>query len=88
MNKREQALREYIKQPLTEEEKAILEGFKERKKDCAKIKELRQSTRMSQSEFAQYFGISVRNIQEWEQGRKNPPPYLVGLLERILKLES
>lgn len=52
-----------------------------------KIKELRSLTGMSQSEFAAYFGLSVRSIQEWEQERKQPPPYLVGLLKRILDNE-
>ena len=51
------------------------------------IKELRKATGMSQREFASYFGISVRNIQEWEQERKSPPSYLVGLMKRILDLE-
>ena len=27
---------------------------------------------MSQGEFALYFGVSVRTIQEWEQGRCIP----------------
>lgn len=52
------------------------------------MKEFRLSTGMSQSKFAEYFGLSVRNIQEWEQGRKNPPPYLLDLLKRIWKLEN
>ena len=52
-----------------------------------KLKELRKQTGMSQSKFATYFGISVRNIQEWEQERKQPPPYLVDLLKRILDNE-
>lgn len=52
-----------------------------------KIKELRNSTGMSQSQFAAYFGISVRTIQEWEQERSSPPVYLVGLLKRILDFE-
>lgn len=51
------------------------------------IEDLRKETGMSQSKFANYFGISVRNIQEWEQKRKSPPPYLVGLLKRILDNE-
>ena len=51
------------------------------------LKELRIKTGLSQRQFADYFGISVRNIQEWEQERKSPPPYLVGLLERIWNLE-
>jgi len=52
-----------------------------------KNKELRDLTGMSQSKFANYFGISVRNIQEWVQKRKQPPPYLFGLLKRILDNE-
>lgn len=52
-----------------------------------KIKELRHLTGMSQREFADYFGISVRTIQEWEQERRTPPSYLVGLLKRILDKE-
>lgn len=52
-----------------------------------KIKELRDLTGMSQSQFAAYFGISVRTIQQWEQERRQPPEYLVGLLKRILDLE-
>lgn len=52
-----------------------------------KIKELRQSTGMSQKQFAAYFGISFRTIQQWEQERSAPPAYLVGLLKRILDLE-
>lgn len=52
-----------------------------------KIKELRNLTGMSQREFALYFNISVRSIQEWEQERKSPPSYLVGLLKRILDFE-
>lgn len=44
-------------------------------------------TEMSQAKFAAYFGLSVRNIQEWEQGTKAMPPYLLDLLERIWNLE-
>lgn len=52
-----------------------------------KIKELRMLTGMSQRQFAAYFGISVRTMQEWEQERREPPAYLFGLLKRILDLE-
>ena len=33
---------------------------------------IRKKINMSQSEFAAYFGVSVRTIQEWEQGRVVP----------------
>lgn len=52
------------------------------------LKELREKTGLSQSKFASYFGISVRNIQEWEQERKNPPPYFVTLLDRLWSAEN
>src|SRR6516162_4718904 len=37
--------------------------------DTARI---RKKNNMSQSQFAAYFGVSVRTIQEWEQGRAVP----------------
>jgi putative transcriptional regulator len=33
---------------------------------------IRKKINMSQSQFAAYFGVSVRTIQEWEQGRVVP----------------
>lgn len=52
------------------------------------IKELRKLTGMSQSKFAAYFGVPVRSVQEWEQGRKSPPDYVIAMMERIWKLEN
>lgn len=51
------------------------------------VKELRKKTGMSQQEFGDYFGISKRTIQEWEQERKNPTDYLVNMMQRILDNE-
>ena len=36
------------------------------------VKHIREGLHMSQSEFADYFGFSVRTLQEWEQGRSIP----------------
>lgn len=36
------------------------------------VKRIRESLNMSQAEFAEYFGFSVRTLQEWEQGRSFP----------------
>ena len=49
------------------------------------IKELRTTTKMSQSKFATYLGIPVANIQHWEQGVASPPTYLVSLITRVMK---
>jgi putative transcriptional regulator len=37
--------------------------------DAARI---REKAKMSQRQFAAYFGVSVRTVQEWEQGRSIP----------------
>ena len=49
------------------------------------IKELRNTTKMSQSKFATYLGIPVANIQHWEQGVTSPPNYLIALISRVMK---
>ena len=51
------------------------------------IAEIRKSTGMSQSEFAKFFDIPVRTLQDWEQERRVPPPYVPGMMLRILKHE-
>lgn len=32
----------------------------------------RQASKLSQSQFAQLLGVSVRTLQQWEQGRRQP----------------
>ena len=36
------------------------------------ITEIRARIGLSQSEFARLLGVSVRTLQEWEQGRRTP----------------
>ncbi|EKD53925.1 MAG: XRE family transcriptional regulator [uncultured bacterium] len=36
------------------------------------VKHIRIMLHVSQSEFAGYFGVSLRTIQEWEQHRRTP----------------
>lgn len=36
------------------------------------VVEARQNIGMSQTEFAALLGVSVRTLQEWEQGRRKP----------------
>lgn len=57
-----------------------------------KVKELRKASGMTQAEFADYFGISVRTIEAWES-RREAPDYLTKLMmyklinEGIIKKE-
>lgn len=50
------------------------------------IKELREMTGLSQSEFASKYKIQKRTLQNWEQGISKAPEYFIDLLSKdILK---
>tara|TARA_R110001592_G_scaffold31482_2_gene110977 strand:+ start:5127 stop:5423 length:297 start_codon:yes stop_codon:yes gene_type:complete len=36
------------------------------------VRRIRKKLKMSQTVFADYFGVNVRTIQDWEQGRRMP----------------
>ena len=57
----------------------ILEGIREIKRGehgrttrVPSVSGIRQSTGLSQAVFARLLGVSVRTLQEWEQGRRAP----------------
>ena len=52
------------------------------------IRELRTAANMTQKEFADYFRIPFRTLQNWEGGHRNPPDYLVELMEYKLYKEG
>lgn len=52
------------------------------------IKELRAQTGLSQSRFAERYGIPVKTIQAWEAGRFQPADYIVDMLEKLIAQED
>lgn len=57
----------------------ILEGIREIKRGeygrvttIPSVQSIREKTGLSQSQFAQLLGVSLRTLQEWEQGRRAP----------------
>jgi putative transcriptional regulator len=40
--------------------------------DDINVARIREKVSMSQRQFAAYFGVNVRTVQEWEQGRSFP----------------
>lgn len=55
---------------LTEEE---MKGFRRvHPVEVINVKSVRENIKMTQEQFADYFGVKVRTIQEWEQHRRTP----------------
>lgn len=52
------------------------------------IKDLRSDTRLSQSEFAKYFNIPIGTLQNWEQGHRTPPQYVLELIQYKIDKEG
>ena len=57
----------------------ILEGIREIKRgvhgrvtSIPSVASIREGTGLSQARFAELLGVSVRTLQEWEQGRRAP----------------
>ena len=57
----------------------ILQGLREIKRgehgrvvNVPDITAIREKTGLSQARFAQLLGVSVRTLQDWEQGRRAP----------------
>lgn len=50
------------------------------------VKLIRQKLHLSQDEFASYFGVSVRTLQEWEQHRRTPTATTKNFL-KVIALE-
>lgn len=66
----------------------ILEGVRELKAgkhgrvtNHPSVAEIRERTGLSQSRFAELLGVSVRTLQDWEQGRRAPSGAARTLLE-------
>ena len=49
------------------------------------VKAIRKKLQVSQKEFASYFGVSIRTIQEWEQHRRKPTTIARNFLKVIEK---
>lgn len=50
--------------------------------------ELRSSTGMNRREFAEYFEIPYRTVQEWELGNRKMPEYLLRLMAYKIQIEN
>jgi len=88
------AKKQVVKQPeMTEFEKDLLESIRQAKRGEGRVTkvavtaatEARMKLGVSQTAFAQLLGVSVRTLQEWEQGRREPSGAARTLLRIALK---
>jgi len=56
------------------------------KKD--RLIKLRESTGMNRRQFAEYFEIPYRTVQDWELGSREMPEYLLRLMAYKLRMEQ
>lgn len=52
------------------------------------FKELRQRSGMNMSQFAKYFNIPYRTIQDWEYEKRKCPAYVLDLMQYKLENEQ
>lgn len=52
------------------------------------IKDICTVYKLTQTELSRWFGIPLRTIQDWYSGRRTPPGYVVGMIVRIIELET
>lgn len=49
------------------------------------VYEMRQALGLSQKAFGEKYGIPLRTVENWENGYRVPPEYVLKLLERCVK---
>ena len=52
------------------------------------IKEARESIGMSRAEMSRVFEIPIRTLEDWDNGKRTPPPYVEKLIiEKLLSMK-
>lgn len=52
------------------------------------LKKMREQTGLNRREFADYFEIPLRTVEDWEAGKRKMPEYLLRLILYKVKLEA
>lgn len=52
------------------------------------VKTLRTQSGMSQRKFAEFFNMPYKTLQGWENQGKSPAPYIIEMMEKILRYEG
>ena len=53
-----------------------------------KLKEIRSELGLTRKAFSEFIGIPLRNLEEWEAGRRKMPEYLLRMLIYYIKVNQ
>lgn len=48
--------------------------------------EIRQASGLTQAAISARFDIPRRTVEDWDSGKRNPPPYVLTMLAQLLGL--
>ena len=68
--------------------KVMSENREELQEQVKKLKKLRADVGMNRTAFSEYIGIPLRNLEEWEAGRRKMPEYLLRMLHYYVKIDK
>lgn len=66
----------------------MLEQREELQVQVDKLKKLRVDLEMTRKAFSEYIGIPLRNLEEWEAGRRKMPEYLLRMMTYYIKMSQ
>lgn len=52
------------------------------------LKSMRKEANMTQRDFAEYFGIPIRTVEDWERGVRHMPDYVLRLFVYKMEMEK
>ena len=65
-----------------------MEKREELQEQADKLKRIRAGLGLSRKAFSEYIGIPLRNLEEWEAGRRKMPEYLLRMLIYYVKMNQ
>lgn len=65
-----------------------MEKREELQEQTDKLKRIRAGLGLSRKAFSEYIGIPLRNLEEWEAGRRKMPEYLLRMLIYYIKMNQ
>ena len=53
-----------------------------------KLRKIREDLGLSRNAFSEYIGMPLRNLEEWQAGRRKMPEYLLRMIIYYIKMSQ